>query len=113
MALLEKEAKMKVDPKQLFIHQTDKYSAFNENGVPTLDKDGKELSKVFIFILYSYLEFGQKTLERVGKVKRKLLEVFEDTRTKARQLIKLCFLIYSSSFIMFNPRPSENRFFII
>lgn len=36
---------MKVDPKLLFIHQTDKYSAFNENGIPTLDKDGKELSK--------------------------------------------------------------------
>lgn len=36
---------MKIDPKTLFINQTDKYSAFNENGIPTLDKDGKELSK--------------------------------------------------------------------
>lgn len=36
---------MKINPKQLFIHQTDKYSVFNENGIPTLDKDGKELSK--------------------------------------------------------------------
>lgn len=37
---------MKINPKEMFISQTDKYSEFNENGVPIKDKDGKELSKV-------------------------------------------------------------------
>lgn len=41
----EKLEKAKKNPKDLFINQTDKYSAFDENGIPTLDKEGKELSK--------------------------------------------------------------------
>ena len=42
----EKEAKMKISPKELFSTQTDKYSEFNEDGFPTKDKDGKEITKV-------------------------------------------------------------------
>ncbi len=30
----------------MFLSQTDKYSKFNEDGIPILDKDGNELSKV-------------------------------------------------------------------
>lgn len=41
----EKEAKMKISPKELFSTQTDKYSEFNEDGFPTKDKEGKELTK--------------------------------------------------------------------
>ena len=59
---------MKIDPKTLFINQTDKYSAFNENGIHTLDKDGKELSKVF-YIFYYFLESSQKTTEGMGEIK--------------------------------------------
>uniref|UniRef100_T1GS43 Cysteine--tRNA ligase, cytoplasmic n=1 Tax=Megaselia scalaris TaxID=36166 RepID=T1GS43_MEGSC len=40
-----KEAQKKIDPKKMFLTETDKYSAFDENGLPTLDKDGKEVSK--------------------------------------------------------------------
>lgn len=48
----EKLEKAKKNPKDLFINQTDKYSAFDENGIPTLDKEGKELSKVHHIHLY-------------------------------------------------------------
>lgn len=40
-----KEAQKKIDPKKMFLNETDKYSAFDENGLPTHDKDGKEISK--------------------------------------------------------------------
>lgn len=45
LAAAEKAEKMKVPPQELFLSQLDKYSAFDENGLPTLDKEGKELSK--------------------------------------------------------------------
>uniref|UniRef100_H2ZQZ8 Cysteine--tRNA ligase, cytoplasmic n=1 Tax=Ciona savignyi TaxID=51511 RepID=H2ZQZ8_CIOSA len=41
----EKEAQRKIPPSQLFISQTDKYSAFDNQGFPTHDVQGKELSK--------------------------------------------------------------------
>lgn len=42
---------MKIHPKDLFKGETDKYSQFDEDGIPTHDKDGKEISKVY-FTLY-------------------------------------------------------------
>lgn len=35
----------KIKPSEMFTSETDKYSAFDENGIPTLDADGKELPK--------------------------------------------------------------------
>uniref|UniRef100_H3B5Y6 Cysteine--tRNA ligase, cytoplasmic n=1 Tax=Latimeria chalumnae TaxID=7897 RepID=H3B5Y6_LATCH len=40
-----KLAKMKIPPSELFKSETDKYSKFDENGFPTHDTEGKELSK--------------------------------------------------------------------
>ncbi|XP_055904934.1 cysteine--tRNA ligase, cytoplasmic [Eupeodes corollae] len=40
-----KEAQKKIDPKKMFLGETDKYSAFDANGLPTHDKEGKEISK--------------------------------------------------------------------
>lgn len=41
----EREAKMKIPPNKLFIEQTDKYSKFDEKGIPTHDNEGKEITK--------------------------------------------------------------------
>nr|CAG4639005.1 EOG090X02DZ [Daphnia magna] len=41
----EKEAKRRVPPTELFKGETDKYSAFDERGIPTLDNEGKEVGK--------------------------------------------------------------------
>eukprot|EP00002_Diphylleia_rotans_P021842 TRINITY_DN4261_c0_g1_i1.p1 TRINITY_DN4261_c0_g1~~TRINITY_DN4261_c0_g1_i1.p1 ORF type:complete len:633 (-),score=155.01 TRINITY_DN4261_c0_g1_i1:621-2519(-) len=41
----EKERKARVDPAKMFLDQTDKYSAFDEKGVPTHGNDGQPLSK--------------------------------------------------------------------
>lgn len=41
----EKEAQKLIDPKIMFIHMKDKYSAWDDDGLPTHDVDGKELSK--------------------------------------------------------------------
>jgi len=41
----ELEEKSKISPDKMFIHQTDLYSKFDDKGIPTHDKDGKELSK--------------------------------------------------------------------
>ncbi|XP_059875464.1 cysteine--tRNA ligase, cytoplasmic isoform X2 [Delphinus delphis] len=38
-------AKMKVPPSEMFLSESDKYSKFDENGLPTHDTEGKELSK--------------------------------------------------------------------
>lgn len=35
---------MKINPAEMFLKDP-KYSKFDENGMPILDKDGKELSK--------------------------------------------------------------------
>jgi len=40
----EKEEKAKIEPKNLFINQLDKYSKFDETGIPTYDEQGKEIS---------------------------------------------------------------------
>ncbi|XP_054580859.1 cysteine--tRNA ligase, cytoplasmic [Eptesicus fuscus] len=38
-------AKMKIPPSEMFLSEGDKYSRFDENGLPTHDTEGKELSK--------------------------------------------------------------------
>uniref|UniRef100_A0A8C4R1K5 Cysteine--tRNA ligase, cytoplasmic n=2 Tax=Eptatretus burgeri TaxID=7764 RepID=A0A8C4R1K5_EPTBU len=40
-----KLAKMKIPPQEMFLSDSDKFSRFDENGFPTHDVDGKELSK--------------------------------------------------------------------
>jgi cysteinyl-tRNA synthetase len=42
----ERLAKMSIDPAEMFKAQTELYSAFGEDGVPTHDKAGKEIPKV-------------------------------------------------------------------
>ncbi|KAH8277702.1 hypothetical protein KR018_003747 [Drosophila ironensis] len=44
-AAAAKEAQRRVNPKEMFLGETEKYSAFDENGLPSLDKEGKEISK--------------------------------------------------------------------
>ncbi|TDG42876.1 hypothetical protein AWZ03_010696 [Drosophila navojoa] len=44
-AAAAKEAQRRVNPKEMFLNETEKYSAFGEDGLPTHDKDGKEISK--------------------------------------------------------------------
>merc|ERR1712071_726586 len=41
----EKEAKRRIPPTEMFKSETDKYSAFDDKGLPTLDQNGKEISK--------------------------------------------------------------------
>ncbi|XP_034944373.1 cysteine--tRNA ligase, cytoplasmic [Chelonus insularis] len=43
-----KEAQRKIPPSEMFKMETDKYSKFDEQGIPTHDQDGKELSKGLI-----------------------------------------------------------------
>lgn len=46
LALQEaRDAQKKINPKDMFRNETDKYSTFDENGLPTLDTEGKEVSK--------------------------------------------------------------------
>ncbi|XP_017472850.1 PREDICTED: cysteine--tRNA ligase, cytoplasmic [Rhagoletis zephyria] len=40
-----KEAQKRISPKEMFFNEKDKYSQFDENGLPTHDVDGKEISK--------------------------------------------------------------------
>lgn len=41
----EKQEQMKINPADMFKSQTDKYSAFDDTGLPTHDQEGKEISK--------------------------------------------------------------------
>jgi len=41
----EKEAKRRIPPTEMFKSETSKYSAFDDKGLPTLDQEGKEVSK--------------------------------------------------------------------
>ncbi|XP_072390660.1 cysteine--tRNA ligase, cytoplasmic [Diabrotica undecimpunctata] len=44
-AAAAKESQKKIPPTEMFRHETDKYSKFDENGFPTHDAEGKEISK--------------------------------------------------------------------
>lgn len=41
----EKEARKRIKPQDMYLSQTDLYSAFDADGVPTTDKAGEPLSK--------------------------------------------------------------------
>ncbi|XP_053415744.1 cysteine--tRNA ligase, cytoplasmic isoform X2 [Nycticebus coucang] len=55
-----KLAKMKVPPSEMFLSESDKYSKFDENGLPTHDTEGKELSKGQAKKLKKLLEAQEK-----------------------------------------------------
>nr|CAD7395991.1 unnamed protein product [Timema cristinae] len=44
-AQAQKDAQKRIKPDEMFHSETDKYSKFDEKGIPTCDADGKELSK--------------------------------------------------------------------
>merc|ERR1712113_826405 len=41
----DKEARKSVDPREMFRTQTDLYSQFDDNGIPTHDKNGEAINK--------------------------------------------------------------------
>ncbi|ERE81063.1 cysteinyl-tRNA synthetase, cytoplasmic [Cricetulus griseus] len=55
-----KLAKMKIAPSEMFLSETDKYSKFDENGLPTHDTEGKELSKGQVKKLKKVFEAQEK-----------------------------------------------------
>ncbi|XP_045039276.2 cysteine--tRNA ligase, cytoplasmic isoform X2 [Desmodus rotundus] len=65
-----KLAKMRIPPSELFLSERGKYSRFDENGLPTHDADGKELSK------------GQ------AKKLKKLFEAQEKLHTEYLQMVQ-------------------------
>lgn len=38
---------MKINPKEMFLSLTEEFSKFDEEGLPTHDKNGAEITKVF------------------------------------------------------------------
>lgn len=60
-----KEAKRRIPPSELFLQETDKYSKFDENGLPTHDAEGKEISKG-----------QQKKLQKLQLAQAKLYEEY-------------------------------------
>eukprot|EP00300_Choanocystis_sp_HF-7_P027257 c32338_g1_i1.p1 GENE.c32338_g1_i1~~c32338_g1_i1.p1 ORF type:complete len:891 (+),score=218.16 c32338_g1_i1:209-2674(+) len=63
----EKEQKAGVDPKEMFKSETDKYSKFDDQGVPTHDAEGKSLSKSSIKKLQKDWEKQKKLFEGAQK----------------------------------------------
>ncbi|XP_064634346.1 cysteine--tRNA ligase, cytoplasmic-like [Lineus longissimus] len=63
-----KEAQMKVPPSKMFLHETDKYSAFDENGFPTHDKSGQELTKSSIKKLKKLYDAQEKKYKEYVKL---------------------------------------------
>ena len=43
--LQKEEDEAKIDPKTMFLDKKNEYSAFDENGIPTHNKEGAELAK--------------------------------------------------------------------
>lgn len=62
-----KEAKKAIPPSQMFLNETDKYSKFDEKGIPTHDQAGQELSKG-----------GRKKLEKAYEQQIKLHQEYLD-----------------------------------
>ncbi|XP_034243855.1 cysteine--tRNA ligase, cytoplasmic isoform X2 [Thrips palmi] len=60
-----KESKRKIPPTEMFLQETDKYSKFDENGLPTHDAAGKEISKG-----------QQKKLQKLQAAQAKLYEEY-------------------------------------
>ncbi|XP_045749000.1 cysteine--tRNA ligase, cytoplasmic isoform X1 [Mirounga angustirostris] len=55
-----KLARMKIPPSEMFLSESDKYSKFDENGLPTHDTEGKELSKGQVKKLKKLFETQEK-----------------------------------------------------
>ncbi|KAM8814082.1 cysteine--tRNA ligase, cytoplasmic [Rhynchonycteris naso] len=53
-------ARMRTPPSEMFLSECDKYSRFDENGLPTHDTEGKELSKGQVKKLKKLLEAQEK-----------------------------------------------------
>ncbi|XP_044761847.1 cysteine--tRNA ligase, cytoplasmic [Coccinella septempunctata] len=59
-AQAEKEALMKIPPMEFFKRETDKYSKFDDKGLPTHDMEGKEISKGQLKKLQKLLQQQEK-----------------------------------------------------
>ncbi|KAJ8298849.1 hypothetical protein KUTeg_022909 [Tegillarca granosa] len=64
-----KEAQDKIPPSELFIKETDKYSKFDEKGIPTHDAEGKEMTKSTLKKLMKTYEQQEKRYEKYMKSK--------------------------------------------
>lgn len=71
-----KEAQKRIPPSELFKSETDKYSKFDEKGLPTHDAEGKELSK-------SALKKNQKLYEAQEKKYKEFLKSQETSQESA------------------------------
>lgn len=60
----EKEARKNVPPEEMFRSQTDLYSAFDDSGVPTADKNGEPLSKSAVKKLKKEWDKQKKLFEK-------------------------------------------------
>ncbi|KAL8589222.1 hypothetical protein ACOMHN_017024 [Nucella lapillus] len=59
-AKAEKDAQKRMPPSELFVSQTDKYSKFDDKGMPTHDAEGKELTKSAVKKLTKLYEAQEK-----------------------------------------------------
>jgi cysteinyl-tRNA synthetase len=74
-AAAEKEAQKRVPPSELFRRETDKYSQFNENGMPTHDTDGNPITKSQL-----------KKLEKLYTQQKKMYEEYLKTSPQNGQV---------------------------
>lgn len=63
-AAAAKEAKKNIDPRQMFRAETDKYSQFDEDGLPTHDAEGEPLAKARLKKLKQEWEKQKKLFEK-------------------------------------------------
>lgn len=70
-----KLAKMKIPPSEMFLSESDKYSKFDENGLPTHDTEGKELSK-------GQAKKLKKLFDAQEKLHREYLQVAQNAGSK-------------------------------
>eukprot|EP00298_Acanthocystis_sp_HF-20_P013831 c20521_g1_i1.p1 GENE.c20521_g1_i1~~c20521_g1_i1.p1 ORF type:complete len:633 (+),score=217.46 c20521_g1_i1:2-1900(+) len=76
----EKQKKMSIDPKEMFKSETDKYSQFDEDGVPTHDAEGAPLAKSGIKKLRKEWE-KQKRLFEQGTVPENWKNLVKDEKS--------------------------------
>merc|ERR1711874_287160 len=72
-----------IDPKEMFRLQTDKYSEWDEDGFPTLDMEGKEISKGHIKKLQKMFQAQVKKYNEWVKAQHK--GVLESTKENTEQ----------------------------
>lgn len=66
----EKEAKKSINPTEMFLKDTDKYSKFDDKGFPLLDHEGKELPKSQLKKLQKLYDAQKKSYEEFLKKKQ-------------------------------------------